>query len=85
MRHSSEGMKTLRIYTDQLIGDKYFPPKTYSKIRLDLATEHQRLIGNEQKVLQILKTTHDSALSDDTQLRKSCKNIGIKVSRQLLS
>lgn len=46
--------------------------------RLDLATEHQRLIGDEQKVLQILKTTHDSALSDDTQLRNSCKNIGIK-------
>ena len=31
-------------------------------------------------MLQILKTTHDSALSDDTQLRNSCKNIGIKVS-----
>ena len=47
--------------------------------RIDLATEHRHILGHDDKVLQLIEATHDSALADDNQLRTALKNVGSKV------
>lgn len=49
-----------------------------------MATEHRRILGQDEKVLQLIKATHDSALADDNQLRNALKNVGIKVVQILI-
>ena len=69
-------------YIAQLIGEDFLGKSKKINsyfLRIDLATEHRRILGQDDKVLQLIKSTHDSALADDNQLRNALQNVGIKV------
>ena len=46
--------------------------------RTDLATEHKKILGDEVKVLGLIKTTHSSGLANDDELRTAYRNVGLK-------
>ena len=49
-----------------------------SEDRIDLATEQRKTLGDEMKVLSLIKSTHSSGLADDDQLRQAYRNVGLK-------
>ena len=46
--------------------------------RTDLATEHKKILGDEVKVLGLIKTTQSSGLANDDELRTAYRNVGLK-------
>ena len=43
-----------------------------------MATEHKKILGDEVKVLGLIKTTHSSGLANDDELRTAYRNVGLK-------